>query len=116
MAMGCLLMLVQIPVPIGLFHVLRMFNKMGSKPSGLGYTAEQTRNAGNYFFKPHEVQSFLTLRLFGAPLSGYISQPKDQYAAFYPLGTYQPEDAHKLYRYPLRHHSHAAALRRSHAF
>ena len=97
MAMGCLPMLVQIPVFIGLFHVLRMFNKMGNRAGGLGYTAAQTRNAGNYFFKPNEVQSFLDARLFGAPLSGYISQPKDQYAAFYPLGGYHPEDAHSLF-------------------
>ena len=97
MAMGCLPMLVQIPVFIGLFHVLRMFNKMGNRAGGLGYTAAQTRNAGNYFFKPYEVQSFLDARLFGAPLSGYISQPKDQYAAFYPLGGYHPEDAHSLF-------------------
>ncbi|VHO00631.1 membrane protein insertase YidC [Lawsonella clevelandensis] len=97
MAMGCLPMLVQIPVFIGLFHVLRMFNKMGGGAGGMGFTAEQTRNSGNYFFKPNEVQSFLDARLFGAPLSGYISQPKDQYAAFYPLGVYHPEDAHSLF-------------------
>lgn len=97
MAMGCLPMLVQIPVFIGLFHVLRMFNKMGEGSGGLGYTAEQTRNSGNYYFKPEEVQSFLDARLFGAPLSGYISQSKDQYAAFYPVGTYQPQDEHSLF-------------------
>ena len=38
MAMGCLPMLIQIPVFIGLFHVLRVFNKMGKSSGGLGYT------------------------------------------------------------------------------
>lgn len=97
MAMGCLPMLIQIPVFIGLFHVLRVFNKMGKSSGGLGYTVAQTRNSGNYYFKPDEVRSFLDARLFGAPLSGYISQPKEQYAAFYPVGTYHPQDEHSLF-------------------
>ena len=90
-------MLIQIPVFIGLFHVLRVFNKMGKSSGGLGYTVAQTRNSGNYYFKPDEVRSFLDARLFGAPLSGYISQPKEQYAAFYPVGTYHPQDEHSLF-------------------
>ena len=97
MAMGCLPMLIQIPVFISLFHVLRVFNKMGKSSGGLGYTVAQTRNSGNYYFKPDEVRSFLDARLFGAPLSGYISQPKEQYAAFYPVGTYHPQDEHSLF-------------------
>ena len=80
--LGCLPMFIQIPVFLGLFHVLRSFNRMGESFGSLGMTAEQTRNTGNYVFSPEEVQSFLDARLFGAPLSSYISQPVEQFQAF----------------------------------
>lgn len=80
--LGCLPMLIQIPVFLGLFHVLRSFNRMGSQFGALGMTAEETRNTGNYVFNAAEVQSFLDARLFGAPLSSFISQPVEQFQAF----------------------------------
>ena len=80
--LGCLPMLIQIPVFLGLFHVLRSFNRMGTNFGALGMTAEETRNTGNYAFSADEVQSFLDARLFGAPLSSFISQPIEQFQAF----------------------------------
>ncbi|MCT2273377.1 membrane protein insertase YidC [Dietzia cinnamea] len=80
--LGCLPMLIQIPVFLGLFHVLRSFNRMGEQFGALGMTAEETRNTGNYVFNADEVQSFLDARLFGAPLSSFISQPVEQFQAF----------------------------------
>lgn len=80
--LGCLPMLIQIPVFLGLFHVLRSFNRMGTQFNALGMTAEETRNTGNYVFSADEVQSFLDARLFGAPLSSFISQPVEQFQAF----------------------------------
>ncbi|WP_010539660.1 membrane protein insertase YidC [Dietzia alimentaria] len=79
---GCLPMFIQIPVFLGLFHVLRSFNRMGTNFNALGMTAEETRNTGNYVFNAAEVQSFLDARLFGAPLSSFISQPIEQFQAF----------------------------------
>jgi YidC/Oxa1 family membrane protein insertase len=59
---GCLPMLLQIPVFIGLYHVLRSF---GNSPNE------------NYFFKAREVSSYLHANLFGARLSNYITQPTE---------------------------------------
>jgi YidC/Oxa1 family membrane protein insertase len=59
---GCLPMLVQIPVFIGLFHVLRSF-----KP-GWGEV---------YFFDAQGVESFVNAKLFGANLSTFITMPWD---------------------------------------
>jgi YidC/Oxa1 family membrane protein insertase len=53
-------MLLQVPVFLGLLHVLTGFE------AGLA----------NYAFGPDEVRSFLTARLFGAPLSSYLSMPE----------------------------------------
>ncbi|HJE90177.1 MAG TPA: membrane protein insertase YidC [Dietzia timorensis] len=80
--LGCLPALLQIPVFLGLFHVLRSFNRMGSAFGALGMTAEETRTTGNYVFSPEDVQNFLDARVFGAPLSSFISQSVDQFAAF----------------------------------
>ena len=64
---GCLPMLVQIPVFIGLFHVLRSF-----KP-GWGEV---------YFFDAQGVESFVNAKLFGVNLSTFITMPGDQLAQF----------------------------------
>ncbi len=80
--LGCLPIFLQIPVFIGLFHVLRSFNRMGTGFGQLGMSVEQTRNTGNYFFDVAHVQSFLDARLFGVPLSSYIAEPKTEWAAF----------------------------------
>ncbi|EGD54554.1 membrane protein insertase YidC [Gordonia neofelifaecis] len=95
--LGCLPMFMQIPVFIGLFHVLRSFNRMGagtSMPIGGsssgGMTAEQTRETANYAFSADQVQNFLDARLFGVPLSSYITEPVEQFKAFVEPG--QPID------------------------
>ncbi|WP_199440601.1 membrane protein insertase YidC [Umezawaea beigongshangensis] len=64
---GCLPMLVQIPVFIGLFHVLRSFRP------GWGEV---------YFFDAKGVESFVNAKLFGANLSTFITMPADQLAQF----------------------------------
>jgi YidC/Oxa1 family membrane protein insertase len=64
---GCLPMLVQIPVFIGLFHVLRSF-----KP-GWGEV---------YVFNKAGVDSFVNAKLFGASLSSYIGMKSNELHAF----------------------------------
>ena len=59
---GCLPMLLQIPVFIGLFHVLRSF---GNSPNE------------NYFFDADGVSSYLQANQFGAGLSNFITQPQE---------------------------------------
>lgn len=58
---GCLPMLIQVPVFIGLFHVLRSF----------GNSMEE-----NYFFGADGVKSYLAADVFGARLSNFITQPE----------------------------------------
>lgn len=82
---GCLPMFVQIPVFIGLFHVLRSFNRTGTGTGQLGLSVEQNRETANYIFNATDVQSFLDARLFGVPLSAYISMPDSMYNAFQPV-------------------------------
>ena len=79
---GCLPLLVQMPVFLGLFHVLRSFNRTGTGSGQLGLSVEQNRNTANYIFSPTDVQSFLDARLFGVPLSSYISMPESMYQGF----------------------------------
>ena len=86
--LGCLPMFMQIPVFIGLFHVLRSFNRMGAgtaMPFGApshAMTAAETRGTGNYAFSADQVANFLDARLFGVPLSSYITEPVEQFKAF----------------------------------
>jgi len=61
--------LLQVPVFLGLLHVLTSFNRRG-------LTFEENAALANYAFGPDEVRSFLTARLFGAPLSSYLSMPQ----------------------------------------
>lgn len=82
---GCLPLLVQMPVFIGLFHVLRSFNRTGTGAGQLGMSIAQNAQTANYFFKPEDVQSFLGARFFGVPISAYISMPEDMYQAFTPV-------------------------------
>ncbi len=88
---GCLPVLLQAPVFIGLFHVLRSFNRTGSMahvPFMGGMVSMDpvtNRNTPNYFFGTDDVQSFLDAKLFGAPLSSFITQTKEQLEAFRPL-------------------------------
>ncbi|GAA1249943.1 membrane protein insertase YidC [Pseudonocardia aurantiaca] len=62
---GCLPVLVQVPVFIGLFHVLREFNPI------LTNGAPRTEN---YFFGQTDVQSFNNSHLFGAKLGSWVTQ------------------------------------------
>lgn len=80
--LGCLPMLLQVPVFIGLFHVLRSFNRTATGMGQLGMSPEQTRLVGNYAFSPELVQNFLDARLFGVPLSAFITEPVEQFQAF----------------------------------
>lgn len=82
---GCLPMLVQIPVFFGLFHVLRSFNRTGEGMGQLGLSNEENRSLGNYVFSVEDVNSFLDARIFGVPLSSYISMPEDMFQAFQPV-------------------------------
>jgi YidC/Oxa1 family membrane protein insertase len=66
---GCLPVLVQVPVFIGLFHVLREFRP--------GKTE-------NYIFGASEVESFNTASLFGAKLGAWVTQGQQELEA---LGT-----------------------------
>lgn len=72
---GCLPALLQLPVFIGLLHVLHGFNRPG-------LSFEQNSAIANYVFPPDDVRSFLQARLFGAPLSSYLSMPQDLLDSF----------------------------------
>ncbi len=81
--MGCLPILLQAPVFIGLYHVLMCFNRtVGGFGRPPAMSAEANMNTPNYFFPASDVQSFLKSDLFGAPLSSYISQPSRYFEAF----------------------------------
>ncbi|ALG86471.1 membrane protein insertase YidC [Gordonia phthalatica] len=87
--LGCLPMFMQVPVFIGLFHVLRSFNRyipdgggFGVPHTGPSLSLEANREIGNYAFSPELVQNFLDARLFGVPLSSYVTQPMAQWQAF----------------------------------
>ncbi|MDO4928143.1 MAG: membrane protein insertase YidC [Corynebacterium sp.] len=82
---GCLPVLVQLPVFIGLFHVLRSFNRTGDGRGQLGLSPEQNRQIANYIFSPDDVQSFLDARIFGVPISAYMSMPEQKFEAFQPV-------------------------------
>ena len=72
---GCLPALIQLPAFLGLLHVLHSFNRPG-------LTFEQNAAIANYVFPPGDVGSFLSARLFGAPLSSYVSMPQPLLDAF----------------------------------
>ncbi|MBV8542316.1 MAG: membrane protein insertase YidC [Pseudonocardiales bacterium] len=79
---GCLPVLVQIPVFIGLFHVLRSFNRPF-------LSAEQNRLIGNYVFSAADVRSFLDAHLFGVPLSAFITEPAALLARYGDISRWQ---------------------------
>jgi YidC/Oxa1 family membrane protein insertase len=73
--LGCLPMLAQIPVFIGLYHVLMSFNRTGGIGIGrLNLTPEENRSLGNYVFSATDVGHFLDANLFGAPLGASMVQ------------------------------------------
>ena len=79
---GCLPVLVQIPVFIGLFHVLRSFNRPF-------LTAEANRQLGNYVFSAADVRSFLDAHLFGVPLSAFITEPAELLSRYGDISRWQ---------------------------
>lgn len=72
--LGCLPMLAQIPVFLGLFHVLRSFNRTQGGFGQIQLSVEENRATGNYFFSPADVANFLDAHLFGAPLGATMIQ------------------------------------------
>lgn len=80
--MGCLPALIQAPVFLGLYHVLRSFNRTGTGLGNLRMTPEANANTPNYVFSAADVQSFLSARLFGAPISVAITSPQSTLASF----------------------------------
>lgn len=72
--LGCLPMLAQIPVFLGLYHVLMSFNRTQSGIGRMGLSVEQNRSLGNYVFSATDVGHFLDANLFGAPIGAAIRQ------------------------------------------
>ncbi|MCH9708925.1 MAG: membrane protein insertase YidC [Actinomycetia bacterium] len=86
--LGCLPMLAQIPVFIGLFHVLRSFNRTGGFGIGhLNLSVEENRRLGNYVFSATDVGNFLDANFFGAPLGAFMTQ-KSGLEAFTQFGEF----------------------------
>ena len=72
--LGCLPAFAQLPVFLGLYHVLRSFNRT---QGGIGQTqlsVPKNRATGNYIFSPADVGHFLDANLFGAPIGATMTQ------------------------------------------
>jgi YidC/Oxa1 family membrane protein insertase len=72
--LGCLPMLAQIPVFLGLYHVLRSFNRTVGGFGQPKLSVALNRATGNYVFSPTDVGHFLDANLFGAPLGATMIQ------------------------------------------
>src|ERR1700753_3489339 len=72
--LGCLPMLAQIPVFIGLFHVLRSFHRTTGGFGQTQMTVVENRLHGNYVFSAREVGYFLDANLWGAPIGAQMTQ------------------------------------------
>jgi YidC/Oxa1 family membrane protein insertase len=72
--LGCLPMLAQVPVFLGLYHVLMSFNRTQTGFGRLGLSVEENRSLGNYLFSATDVGHFLDANLFGAPLGASMIQ------------------------------------------
>ena len=77
---SCIVPLVQMPIFLGLFHVLRSFNRTARPNDPL--SVEVNRETANYAFPAEDVQSFLDANFFGVPLSAYMSMPEAAFEAF----------------------------------
>jgi YidC/Oxa1 family membrane protein insertase len=80
--LGCLPMLAQLPVFLGLYHVLRCFNRTTTGIGQLGLLPARNRELGNYVFSAADVGHFLDANLFGAPLGASMMQRGDSLHAF----------------------------------
>jgi YidC/Oxa1 family membrane protein insertase len=67
-------MLAQVPVFLGLYHVLMSFNRTQTGLGRLGLSVEENRRLPNYFFSATDVGHFLDAHLFGAPIGASITQ------------------------------------------
>ena len=65
--LGCLPMLAQIPVFLGLYHVLMSFNRTQHGIGRLGLDPETNRRLGNYFFSAADVTTSWTPTCSGRP-------------------------------------------------
>ena len=72
--LGCLPMLAQVPVFLGLYHVLMSFNRTQTGIGRLGLSVEENRRLPNYFFSATDVSHFLDANLFGAPIGASMTQ------------------------------------------
>lgn len=81
--LGCLPMLAQIPVFLGLYHVLMSFNRTQHGIGRLGLSPEENRQLGNYVFSVSDVNHFLDANLFGAPIGASMTQSTGSIAAFH---------------------------------
>ncbi len=72
--LGCLPMLAQVPVFLGLYHVLRSFNRTTGGFGQPHLSVAQNRATGNYVFSPADVAHFLDANLFGAPIGAFMTQ------------------------------------------
>jgi YidC/Oxa1 family membrane protein insertase len=72
--LGCLPMLAQIPVFLGLYHVLRSFNRTTGGFGQPHLSVAENRATGNYVFSPTDVGHFLDANLFGAPIGAFMTQ------------------------------------------
>jgi YidC/Oxa1 family membrane protein insertase len=72
--LGCLPMLAQIPVFLGLYHVLRSFNRTTGGWGQPHMSVAQNRATGNYVFTPADVGHFLDANLWGAPIGASMTQ------------------------------------------
>ncbi|MBJ8346444.1 membrane protein insertase YidC [Antrihabitans sp. YC2-6] len=89
--MGCLPVLAQVPVFIGLYHVLMSFNRtVGGFGRPEPMDALQNSQTPNYFFSAEDVQSFLKSDFFGAPLTSFITQKQSAFEAFQVVGGAAP--------------------------
>ena len=81
--LGCLPMLAQIPVFLGLYHVLMSFNRTQHGIGRLGLDPDTNRQLGNYVFSAKDVGHFLDANLFGAPIGASMTQSMGSIAAFH---------------------------------
>ncbi|WP_328362979.1 membrane protein insertase YidC [Mycobacterium sp. NBC_00419] len=72
--LGCLPMLAQIPVFLGLYHVLMSFNRTQTGIGRLGLSVDENKSLPNYVFSATDVGHFLDANLFGAPLGATMIQ------------------------------------------
>ncbi|WP_024802557.1 membrane protein insertase YidC [Nocardia sp. BMG51109] len=85
---GCLPVVGQLLLFLGLYHVLRSFDRTGpvSQVPFLGSSASMSAadnaNTANYLFSPEQVRSFLDAELLGTPLTATLATSGSALASF----------------------------------